>query len=205
MNISLTAKEKNQARSVSITNLERIRMERKSLSKKIRFEVFKRDKFTCQYCGDKAPDVILEVDHILPVAAGGGNEMLNLITACRDCNRGKGKTTLSDESAAAKKRRQAEELQERREQIEMMSEWHMSLIEQEKEMIEMIENIISECSDIEFSFNKNGEKWIKKQVRRFGLNEMIESIKIALDYYDDIEEALEKSGGIAYNRANRSD
>ena len=39
--------------------------QRKTLSKKIRFEVFKRDKFTCQYCGRMSPDVILEVDHIL--------------------------------------------------------------------------------------------------------------------------------------------
>lgn len=45
-------------------------MSRKALSKKLRFEVFKRDSFTCQYCGDKAPDIILECDHIIPVAVG---------------------------------------------------------------------------------------------------------------------------------------
>ena len=44
---------------------------RKALSQKIRFEVFKRDSFTCQYCGRKAPDVVLQVDHIVPVAKGG--------------------------------------------------------------------------------------------------------------------------------------
>ena len=31
--------------------------ERKQVSKKIRFEFFKRDNFTCQYCGRKAPQV----------------------------------------------------------------------------------------------------------------------------------------------------
>lgn len=46
---------------------------RKSISKKLRFEVFKRDSFTCQYCGKMAPDVVLEVDHINPVASGGEN------------------------------------------------------------------------------------------------------------------------------------
>ena len=46
-------------------------MERKSISKKIRFEVYKRDKFTCQYCGRKATDVILNVDHIEPISKGG--------------------------------------------------------------------------------------------------------------------------------------
>ncbi|WP_446008353.1 HNH endonuclease [Candidatus Electrothrix sp.] len=59
---------------------------RKSLSKKLRFEVFKRDSFTCQYCGKVAPNVILEVDHIEPVSKGGSNELLNLITSCYDCN-----------------------------------------------------------------------------------------------------------------------
>ena len=64
---------------------------RKAIPKKVRFEVFKRDKFTCTYCGRKAPDVVLEVDHIIPVAEGGKNDIMNLTTSCRDCNRGKGK------------------------------------------------------------------------------------------------------------------
>lgn len=63
--------------------------ERKALSKSKRFEIFKRDGFTCQYCGSQPPDVILEVDHIHPVADGGDNDDMNLITACYDCNRGK--------------------------------------------------------------------------------------------------------------------
>ena len=41
---------------------------RRGLSLKKRFEFFKRDKFTCQYCGKNAPDVILQVDHIEPVS-----------------------------------------------------------------------------------------------------------------------------------------
>jgi 5-methylcytosine-specific restriction endonuclease McrA len=48
---------------------------RKSISKKARFEVFKRDAFSCQYCGAHPPDSILHVDHIVPVALGGGNEI----------------------------------------------------------------------------------------------------------------------------------
>ncbi len=67
---------------------------RKGLSKKLRFEVFKRDGFTCQYCGRSAPDVILEVDHIKSVKNGGDNDIMNLITSCFDCNRGKGKRKL---------------------------------------------------------------------------------------------------------------
>lgn len=62
---------------------------RKPLSKKVRFEVFKRDGFTCQYCGAHPPNVVLEVDHIEAVARGGTDDEGNLITACFDCNRGK--------------------------------------------------------------------------------------------------------------------
>ncbi len=62
---------------------------RKSLSKKTRFEVFKRDSFTCQYCGKKAPDLVLQVDHIKPVASGGSDDLMNLITSCQPCNAGK--------------------------------------------------------------------------------------------------------------------
>jgi len=57
---------------------------------KIRFEIFKRDKFTCQYCGRKAPNVILHIDHIQPKSKGGLNNKLNLITSCEECNLGKG-------------------------------------------------------------------------------------------------------------------
>lgn len=70
--------------------------ERKSLSKKTRFEVFKRDAFECQYCGAHPPSTILHVDHIHPVAKGGKNDMDNLITACEACNQGKSDRELSD-------------------------------------------------------------------------------------------------------------
>lgn len=58
----------------------------KYLSKKTRFAVLTRDKFTCRYCGRKAPNVELHVDHVHPMSRGGGSEMSNLVSACRDCN-----------------------------------------------------------------------------------------------------------------------
>lgn len=58
---------------------------------KIRFEVLERDNFRCQYCGTGVKDGIqLHVDHIVPVCEGGTDDMSNLVTACIDCNRGKG-------------------------------------------------------------------------------------------------------------------
>lgn len=69
-------------------------MKRKPLSKRVRFETFKRDYFQCQYCGASPPKVLLHVDHICPVALGGTNDPENLVTSCQDCNLGKGAVSL---------------------------------------------------------------------------------------------------------------
>lgn len=68
---------------------------RKALSKKVRFEVFKRDGFECQYCGCPPSKAPLQVDHIHPVKEGGTNSIDNLVTSCQPCNLGKGATLLS--------------------------------------------------------------------------------------------------------------
>ena len=69
---------------------------RKAIGKKLRFEVFKRDEFTCVYCGATPPSVILQIDHIHPVAEGGSNHIDNLITSCQPCNIGKGANLLTN-------------------------------------------------------------------------------------------------------------
>lgn len=66
------------------------RSTRKAISKTTRFEVFKRDGFKCQYCGAHPPAVVLQVDHIIAVAAGGASHIDNYVTACQPCNLGKG-------------------------------------------------------------------------------------------------------------------
>lgn len=65
-----------------------------AISARLRFEVFHRDDFTCQYCGRMAPDVVLEVDHMLSRHDGGSDEISNLIAACFECNRGKSSTSV---------------------------------------------------------------------------------------------------------------
>lgn len=64
-----------------------------AVSKRTRFEVLKRDNHTCRYCGATAPDAILTVDHVTPVALGGTDDPSNLVAACRDCNFGKASTS----------------------------------------------------------------------------------------------------------------
>lgn len=88
---------------------------RKPLSRQRRFDVFKRDRFACQYCGRTPPVVVLEVDHIIPVSGGGTNDLLNLTTSCFDCNRGKAATPLDHRAPTAKE--QLERVKERRAQV----------------------------------------------------------------------------------------
>lgn len=60
-----------------------------SVSKRLRYEVLRRDNHTCQYCGETAPRVKLTVDHVKPTALGGTDEPANLVAACDECNAGK--------------------------------------------------------------------------------------------------------------------
>ncbi len=69
---------------------------RRALSVRTRFEIFKRDGFTCRYCNRTTPDVVLEIDHVVPVAEGGTDDPLNLVTACWECNSGKAAVPLSE-------------------------------------------------------------------------------------------------------------
>jgi hypothetical protein len=60
-----------------------------AVSKRLRFEILRRDNHACRYCGATAPDAVLTIDHVVPTALGGDDEPSNLVTACRDCNSGK--------------------------------------------------------------------------------------------------------------------
>lgn len=56
---------------------------------KLRWQILERDKYTCQYCGQGAPDVKLEVDHKVSLADGGTDDPGNLVVSCWSCNNGK--------------------------------------------------------------------------------------------------------------------
>lgn len=92
------------------------------MSVRTRFEVFKRDRFTCQYCGKTPPDVLLEADHIVPRAAGGSDDLTNLTTACWECNRGKADRLLEEGTEPIVGRAQVDTLRERLEQAAAYTE-----------------------------------------------------------------------------------
>lgn len=178
------------------------KVKRKAVSKELRFEVFKRDSFTCQYCGRKAPDVVLHIEHITPVSKGGKNTLMNLVTSCVECNLGKGARTLSDDSSVTKAQKQAELLQDRREQIEMIRDWHLSLVDQSSVEVESVNSLYKALT--------NGEKriadWYKpdvgKLIKKFGLDTVLQALRDGAASYGDPDKALDKLGGICACKSN---
>jgi 5-methylcytosine-specific restriction endonuclease McrA len=67
----------------------------RTISPALRFKVLSKFNYTCQYCGAKAPDVKLHLDHIVPFSKGGLTEESNLTVACDLCNIGKSDTLLN--------------------------------------------------------------------------------------------------------------
>lgn len=75
------------ARAVELYRLRQLSWE------DLRDAVFRRDAFTCNYCGYHGTTRTLEVDHRIPVSRGGTDDPTNLVTACWSCNREKGTMT----------------------------------------------------------------------------------------------------------------
>jgi hypothetical protein len=186
-----------------------------ALSKRLRFEVFKRDKFTCQYCGRKSPDVLLEADHIHPKSKGGKNDLLNLITSCKDCNSGKSNRLLTDDSIIEKKRQQLEELQGRKEQLDMMFEWQKGLLDLDNALVTRVSDFWSEKAT-GYSLSEYGIKTLRNLLRKYRLEDVMNAICMATDRYlkmdkdgkythDSINDAWNKVGGICYNTKLKKD
>jgi 5-methylcytosine-specific restriction endonuclease McrA len=58
-----------------------------------RANIYARDNYSCQYCGDTLPAGDLTFDHVIPVAQGGRKDWENIVTCCVTCNRKKGGRT----------------------------------------------------------------------------------------------------------------
>lgn len=176
-------------------------MSRKPLSKKTRFEVFKRDRFTCQYCGAKAPEVVLHVDHIHPVAQGGGNDILNLVTACAACNGGKGARRLDDRSTVERQRAEIEELESRREQLQMMLEWRDAAQAATVDTVLAVAERIAQRGG--WWPNEAGKADIRKWLKKYTLAEVLEALDEAFDRflsYDAEGRPTQASWGEAFDK-----
>lgn len=61
-----------------------------------RVNVYRRDGFTCQYCGEEFNADALTFDHVMPQSRGGSTDWKNIVTSCGPCNRQKGDRTPSE-------------------------------------------------------------------------------------------------------------
>lgn len=72
--------------------------QRTLMTKKLREHIKERDNYTCCNCGNSThaePNLLLEIDHIIPVSKGGRTEESNLQTLCWKCNRAKSNKIVS--------------------------------------------------------------------------------------------------------------
>ena len=155
-------------------------IKRVQISKRLRFEVFKRDGFACQYCGATPPSVLLECDHIHPVSLGGSTDADNLVTACMACNRGKSKIPLGNVVQGMAER--AVETLEREAQIAgyeaVMREKRMRLDADAQEVLE------SFCSFfVRDGIPKGHFISIKRFVKSLGLDDCLSAVEIAYGKY----------------------
>ncbi len=155
---------------------------RTAISKKTRFEVFKRDSFTCQYCSARPPKVPLEIDHIIPVCKGGKNHIDNLITACFDCNRGKSGNELTSIPQTIIEKSEGKKLA-----IKQYKEYK-KLLDSEKEQMEL------DIDSVEAIYTLFFNDWIFNDIFRISVKRFISSLGIV-----SVKEAMESACSRVYN------
>ena len=163
--------------------------QRKPISKKIRFEVFKRDGYKCAYCGNSTPNCVLEIDHIIPVSKGGKNIIENLLTSCFDCNRGKGKNKLSSIPASVINNVIIEK--ERLAQYNEYVKFYKQKIKIDDYTVNIVEEAFTDCFE-----NSSFSKSFRKSVLRF-INELgVDDVYKAMSY--SCSKITEKNAVIKY-------
>jgi len=175
---------------------------RKAISKTTRFEVFKRDGFACAYCGASPPDVLLEADHIHPVAEGGTNEMDNLVTACVDCNRGKGARLLSTVPQSLEDKAAA--TQEREDQLRAYYEVMEAKREREEDDLWTVAEIFMDRF-ADDSITTARLTSIKTFLRKLDVFEVREAMDIAAHRFYSKPKAFSYFCGICWNKIKRAE
>jgi len=149
---------------------------RKPISTRLRFDTFKRDKFSCQYCGAHPPQAILHIDHIKPIAEGGDNCPDNLVTACDNCNLGKGAVPLGITPQSLEEK--ARDVAEREKQVRGYSE----VMEAKRQRLEDEMWIVADIFNRDSSTTGLRRDWllsIKRFIERIGFHEVIDAMEIS--------------------------
>ncbi len=165
-------------------------------SKTTRFEVFKRDNFTCQYCGRVPSVVALELDHINPKSNGGVEDINNYITSCYDCNRGKGSRLLDNKSPNI-----ATVIKSAQEKQEQLDAYKSLIKEQEQRYFNLIRAVrrIYHNTYPEWTFNKKFHPSIRRFAQFIPDNKVKEAMEIACCRCNGADRALSYFCGICWN------
>lgn len=169
----------------------------RSIGLKKRFDVFKRDGFTCQYCSRKPPKVPLEVDHIIPVCKGGKNDIDNLITACFDCNRGKAGNELEviPDTLVTKIERMA--------LAKKQYKQYQNLLKKQKQIIDAeIEQVVAiyELNNEGYTLTERFKISIKGFIEKLDVNEVVDAMEKACYIVYDSDKVIKYFCGICWNK-----
>ena len=156
----------------------------------VRFEVFKRDNFTCRYCGRRTPEAILEIDHICPLSAGGTDDLENLATSCYECNRGKAARLLTDVPPESDLHEKAVLIAEQERQAAELAYWRAKQREREDKELDALEARWFE----RWADSQGYAYWQRPSVRRF-LRQL---------GYGEVEDILEYVNAVARPWGSRS-
>lgn len=179
-----------------------------AISKRIRFEIFKRDNFQCQYCGKRVPEVILEIDHIIPKSKGGKDDSINLVTSCFSCNRGKSNILLSDNVTKNISKQDISNLKSQIKEQELQAKEYYKYLKKlnflNGEGNPEIKIILEEFENIDMNVTNHGVKSIKKFLEKTTAAVILEAIDV-LSYkdFDDKERAFRYFCGIVHNKINK--
>lgn len=153
---------------------------RKGLGNSKRFKVFERDSYTCRYCGQKPPEVTLEVDHFIPVKEGGDNEMSNLITSCKECNRGKKARVVRSPD----EEKQLEEIiADKKEVVAQLKRMRKINDQIQQEVMEMVDNLVlywEYLHNDETTLNIRGKTSLKTFLKHFSSSQIMEAMDLAV-------------------------
>lgn len=174
---------------------------RKSLTKKSRFDVFKRDDFTCQYCGSHPPSVTLEVDHIKPVSKGGTNDVDNLIASCFDCNRGKSNHDLDSIPLSI-----TEKLEVKKEAANQLEAYEKFLSSEKRKISRKVKKIeLLFANEYEATFTKSFKTSISMFINRLTYPVVDDAMEIALSRMNNEDSVLDYFCGICWNKIKETD
>lgn len=153
-------------------------VKRKPISPSLRFDVLEKDNFTCQYCGAKSVDdnVLLEVDHIVPVSKGGDNNIENLVTSCKKCNIGKSAKKLGAKKRLTLRQKEIKELEQRREQQEMYLKSRLNKKKESEPLVNYIHNLYANYN-IKLRLNLLGENQIFALYKKIGFEQVVNLIE----------------------------